>query len=39
VVGPGWLGLAQPMWGELGQPKKSKKHKSRKVEKIKNVYA
>jgi len=32
VTGLGWLGLAQPMWAELGPAKKNKK-------KIKNVYA
>jgi hypothetical protein len=37
VTGLGWLGLAQPIWIELGPaPKKYKKN--RKI-KIKNVYA
>jgi hypothetical protein len=35
----GWLGLAQPMWAALGPTQKNKKQKSKKVEKIKNVYA
>jgi len=29
VAGPGWLGLAQPMWAELG-PAQKKKYKNRK---------
>jgi len=24
VTGPGWLGLAQPMWAELGPAQKNK---------------
>jgi hypothetical protein len=35
VTGPGWLGLAQPMWAELGPAKKTKKQKNRKVKKVK----
>jgi hypothetical protein len=47
VTWPGWLGLAQPLWAELGpaqknyagpgpaQPKKIKKIKSTKIKKIK----
>jgi len=35
VTGPGWLGLAQPMWAELGPAKKIKKQKNRKVKKVK----
>jgi len=30
VTGLGWLGLAQPMWGELGP--------AQKIEKIKNMH-
>jgi len=34
VAGPGWLGLAQPMWAELGPaPKKIKKIKNKKNKK------
>jgi hypothetical protein len=45
VTWPGWLGLAQSMWAELGpaqkiiKKNKKKKQKSKKIEKIKNVYA
>jgi len=45
VTWPGWLGLAQSMWAELGPAQKiikktkKKKQKSKKIEKIKNVYA
>jgi hypothetical protein len=42
VTGLGWLGLAQPMWAELGPTQKNKKNKKikknikvKKVEKIK----
>jgi len=34
VAGPGWLGLAQPMWAELGPAQKIKKIKNRKVKKV-----
>jgi hypothetical protein len=34
---PGWLGLALPMWAELGPAQK--KHKKIEKNKIKNVYA
>jgi len=27
MAGPGWLGLAQPMWAELGPAQKNKKTK------------
>jgi hypothetical protein len=30
VTGPGWLGLAQPMWAELGPALKNKKKINRK---------
>jgi hypothetical protein len=34
VAEPGWLGLAQPMWAELGPAPEIKKiNKNRKVEK------
>jgi len=33
VTGLGWLGLAQPMWAELGPAQKIKKQKNRKTEK------
>jgi hypothetical protein len=42
VTGWAGLGLAQPMWAELGPAQKIKNKKNRKVkkvEKIKNVYA
>jgi hypothetical protein len=32
VTGPGWLGLAQPTWAELGPAKKkTKKNKNKKI--------
>jgi hypothetical protein len=44
VTGLGWLGLAQPMWAELGPTQKNKKNKKtkknikvKKVEKIKKM--
>jgi len=33
VTGLGWLGLAQPMWAELGP---AQKNKNKKIEKQKN---
>jgi hypothetical protein len=30
VTGLGWLGLAQPMWAELGPTQKNKKNKKTK---------
>jgi hypothetical protein len=34
VIGLGWLGLAQPMWVELGPAQKNKKiRKNRKIKK------
>jgi len=38
VTGLGWLGLAQPIWIELGPAPKKIYKKNRKI-KIKNVYA
>jgi hypothetical protein len=36
----GWLGLAQPMWAELGPAQKKIKNKKTEIEKIeKYVYA
>jgi hypothetical protein len=35
VAGPGWLGLAQPMWAELGPAPQNKKIKNKKIESIK----
>jgi len=36
VTGLGWLGLAQPMWAELGPAKKiiNRKIKNRKIKKV-----
>jgi len=36
VTRPGWLGLAQPTWAELGPAQKNKKQKNKKIN---NVYA
>jgi len=36
VTGLGWLGLAQPMWAELGPPKKNIKNKKIKNRNRKN---
>jgi len=33
VTGPGWLGLAQPMWAELDPAQKNKKNKKQKSKK------
>jgi len=30
VTGPGWLGLAQPMWAELSPAPKNKRIKNKK---------
>jgi len=37
VTGPGWLGLAQPTWAELGPEKKNKKNKNLCMHKLKNI--
>jgi hypothetical protein len=36
VTGPGWLGLAQPMWAEL-DPAQKIKNKNRKVKRVKKI--
>jgi hypothetical protein len=34
VAGPGWLGLAQPMWVELGPAQKKNKKIYKKIESV-----